>query len=88
MRQLDQEHAKRICQKYPGCKIYAGLDEDWFWTSGEIFDGKNYTTSEYVFVASRWATPAVKIELPKGTLTIKCFMNGDNPDRPKWWGKR
>ena len=86
-KQLDWEHAKRICEKYPGCTISAGLDEDWDCTGGVIFDGKNYVTSDYVFVSSFWATPVVKVELPDKTLTIDCYMRGDDENMPKWWGK-
>ena len=87
-KQLDWDHAKRICEKYPGCRISAGLDEDWFWTCGEIFDGEKYIKDEHPYVASIWATPVVKVQLPGKTLTLECSKNGDDPDMPKWWGKR
>ena len=86
MRQLDWNKAREICEQNRGHKVDAGLDEDWFWTGGEIFDGENYISGDFPpYVASTWATPVLRVETDMGWMTIPCFMEGGNSEMPDWW---
>lgn len=54
------EAARRI--KASGClEAYAGLQGDWEYTGGMIFDGGKPDYESYTFLASTWAEPELEI---------------------------
>lgn len=85
MLQLDWEEARRICEENNGYIVDAGLEEDWRWTSGTIFDGEKYVENDDVFVASTWKTPIVRVHKGDEWEKIPCFKEGSDPDMPGWW---
>lgn len=84
---LDWEKAAEMCAatKQP---VWAGLAEDWYCTSGLIWDGSRQVR-DYVFVASNWATP-VLVMAERGPGGIPCFRLDDGSAEfgyPAWWGE-
>ena len=56
---FDWDKAARLIKENNLTNAYAGLDEDWWWTSGCILeDGKPFT-EDYAYLASFWATPVL-----------------------------
>lgn len=60
---FDWAKAARIIKEQNITDAYAGLAEDWGWTSGIIFqDGKVVPQNKtYTYLASTWATPQLLI---------------------------
>lgn len=92
MRYFDWDKAKTICEQHKGREIAAGMDEDWFLTADEIFDGKIRIAGEPV-TYSYWATPVCRIYNDDGShLTIPCFYTDYDCDTeipmPEWWVER
>lgn len=86
MRQLDWQKAAELCEEYKGHRVYAGLIEDWMYTSGEIFDGEKRVKNESVFVSSYWATPVIMVDGDDGFGTyVICWTEGDDCEMPDWW---
>lgn len=86
MYQIDWENAAKMCDELKGFKVYAGLIDDWWDTSGEIFDGEKRVYDEYVFACSKWATPGIMVERSDGFCKfIPCYKEGDDSDMPDWW---
>lgn len=83
---LDWERAAEFCasKKAP---VWAGLAEDWEYTSGLIWDGSRQVR-DYVYVASNWATPVLVIEGRNNV--VPCFRLDDGDAEsgyPAWWGE-
>ena len=77
MKEFDWEKAKKICEEHRGCHVEAGMDEDWYWTSAEIFDGEKFTGG-YPWEVSDWATPVCRVVRDDGSMvTIPCFKVAD-----------
>ena len=84
MRYMDWQKVQQIVNEHPDSVIYAGLQEDWGYTSGLIFaKGKYY--DGYVYGCSSWATPIVDVD----GVEIECWTyeeTEEKSDKPTWWG--
>lgn len=85
MKYIDWRMVQRIVEEHPDSVIYAGLREDWGYTSGLIYaKGKYY--DGYVFGQSNWATPIVDVDGEE----IECYVTekplGFTENIPSWWG--
>lgn len=71
--------AKKIAEKKPSVAS-AGLDGDWEYTGGDIFEnGRPVPADEtYTFLASTWATP----QLCMDEEYVDCFVM--QSERPEW----
>lgn len=88
MKYMDWEKAKQICEAHPDSEIYAGLQEDWGFTSGLIFSHGSCTREDAcnIFVRSTWATPILDV----GGEEIECWTYEKSQwdyKIPDWWGK-
>lgn len=83
-RYLDWKKAEQICKDNPHSTIYAGLREDWFWTSGLIFENGVYSDGGCLYNHSYWATPILDVD----GVEIECWTNEpyDFPGVPPTWG--
>ena len=83
---MDWEKAKHIVKNNPKAKIYAGLQEDWGYTSGLIYDnGEYYDGGMCFYGCSYWATPILMVD----GREVPCWTNeSDVPSDkvPEWWG--
>lgn len=85
---FDWNKAKHICEKHKGLRILAGMNEDWFWTADEIFDGEKRVNGR-PWLSSDWATPVCRVLNEDGsTLVIPCFQTDEKIEMPKWWVER
>ena len=89
MKYIDWEKAKKICEAHPDSEIYAGLQEDWGYTSGLIFSNGSCTREDegYIFVSSTWATPILDVDGEE----IECWTYEKSHwdhKLPDWWGKK
>lgn len=84
MKYMDWKKVQQIVDENPDAVIYAGLQEDWGYTSGLIYaKGKYY--DGYVHGCSIWATPIVDVDGEE----IECWTlkeTEEGSDKPKWWG--
>lgn len=83
---LDWDKAAEICAATKDI-VWAGLAEDWTYTSGLIWDGEKQVR-DYVFVVSDWATPVLVVGDYDGDA-IECFKaadDGSSSEYPEWWG--
>lgn len=89
-RVLDWEKAAEIC-KSQDQEVYAGLAEDWDYTCGLIYDGKNFVKGVYEpYIKSIWATPVIVIGGKFGEPQ-ECWKPADDNDgvhMPEWWCKQ
>lgn len=84
MKQLDWKCAAKLCELPGEYTIYAGIREDWFWTSDLIAEnGKRLKNSAYV--ASTWGTPALQISANGKMIFVDCDIEGEDPKMPDWW---
>lgn len=64
--------------------VYAGLAEDWGYTSGEVWNSNDgYIPQEdtYVYACSKWATPSIEVYYKDGkTSMFECWREGGNPN--------
>ena len=72
MKEFDWDKAKKICEEHRGCRVEAGIYEDWDWTSAEIFDGDKLT-GKSPWERSTWATPVCIVVIP-------CFKTNEETD--------
>lgn len=87
---LDWDKAAEIVAGTKGT-VWAGLAEDWEYTSGIIGDNGKQTKPSYQFYGySRWATPVVVVGNHWGE-GIECWKYADkssSPECPKGWGAK
>jgi len=69
---LDEEKAIQIMQQKGVTKSSAGLQEDWFYTAGEIILKNGKLENEDAHTESTWATPCIQFETFLGVETIEC----------------
>ena len=82
MKYLDWEKAKQLIKEHPDSIIYAGLMEDWEWTSGLIYAQGNFYDG-YVYGASCWATPILDIDGEE----VECWTYEETKEgsgKPDW----
>ena len=84
MKYMDWQKVQQIVNENPDAVIYAGLREDWGYTSGLIYaKGKYY--NGYVYGESCWATPIVDVDGKE----IECWTHEETKEghrKPHWWG--
>lgn len=79
---FDWNKAATIIKKEQPISASAGLDMDWEWTGGEIWNGKIVPEREtYTYLASTWATPKLEYD----GIVIDCYIMEE--DVPEEWSK-
>lgn len=81
---MDWNKVQEIVNENSDSVIYAGLAEDWGYTSGLIYAKGNYYDG-YVHGCSFWATPIVNVDGKE----IECWTyeeTEEESDKPDWWG--
>lgn len=76
--------AKIIIEKRP-LNATAGLAEDWFWTSGRIYEDEDISFDgyQYSYLKSLWATPILLLIYEDGRdETVDCWVRSS--ERPEW----
>lgn len=84
MKYMDWEKVQRIVNENPNSVIYAGLREDWFFTSKLIYAKGKYYDGD-ICGCSDWATPIVEVDGEE----IECWTYKETKEgsrRPDWWG--
>lgn len=82
---MDWEKVKQIVAEHPDSVIYAGLQEDWGWTSGVIYARGVYYDGGIFFGCSTWATPILDVDGEE----IECWTyekTAEGSEMPEWWG--
>lgn len=84
MKVFDWDEAARKIRDSKCTDAAAGLEEDWGWTSGAIYRDGKPVKDDYMFLASTWATPVIRID----GITYLCYkMEHEVPgwdSRTKW----
>lgn len=82
---MDWEKAEKICLEHPYSVVYAGLAEDWGWTSGKIYENGKWYDGGTLYDRSKWATPILDVDGEE----IECFTHEEHERTgiPKWWGR-
>jgi hypothetical protein len=70
--------AKLIKEAGKDCVAAAGLENDWEWTGGTIYEDGEIVTNNDCYLASTWATPELEIN----GETVECFVY--QKDKPEW----
>lgn len=85
MKYMDWNRVEQICKEHPDSVIYAGLQEDWGYTSGKIFDNGVFYNGGDLFDQSKWATPILDVDGEE----IECWTKEphDKTGIPEWWGR-
>lgn len=86
---LDWEKAASIVEKNKK-DVWAGLAEDWEYTSGLIGENGKQKKSTSVYACSRWATPVVVVGDEYDGEEIECWKyatDEDSADMPDYWGE-
>ena len=80
---FDWDKAAKIIKERKPETASAGLAEDWEWTGGTIYKSGKPVKNEYTYLASRWATPVLRLDDEE----IECYQSkgyhGWNADT-KW----
>lgn len=84
MKYMDWKEIQQIVNEHPDSVIYAGLQEDWGYTSGLIYArGKYYDGN--VFGCSTWATPIVDVDGEE--IEVWTYEETEEGSSiPSWWG--
>lgn len=81
---FDWDKAARLIRERGATEAQAGLESDWEWTGGTIFDDGKPDTNSYTYLASTWATPQLEID----NDIVDCFrMRSDTEEwdaHTKW----
>ena len=85
MKYMDWNKAEQICKDHPNSVIYAGLQEDWGYTSGKIFDHGKFYDGGILYDQSKWATPILDVDGEE----IECWTKEphDKTCIPENWGR-
>ena len=81
------EIIKEKLKTNPNLTAEAGLEGDWNYTGGIIFENGQPTTENYTFLESNWATPTLIITLDNGKdESFECFtgVNERFDAKAKW----
>lgn len=70
MRTFDWDKAARIIKDRKPAKASAGLESDYEWTCGTIYENGELVTDSYTYLSSNWATPMLILDDNK---EIECF---------------
>ena len=75
---FDWERAASLIRKHKPRIAEAGLDEDWSYTSGVIWEDEKPIRDENCYLKSVWATPVLYLDAAK----IPCWRMA--PQAPGW----
>ena len=82
MKYMDWKKVDEVIAAHPTATIYAGLREDWSYTSGVIYSNGTYYDGGCLYCESSWATPIVDIEGKE----FECWTyDGGESGMPEWW---
>ena len=75
---FDWHKAARIIKENKPCQAAAGLQSDWEWTGGPIFDSGEIVPKDdtYTYLESTWAIPELEID---GVIQDCYIMSDDSP---------
>ena len=59
---FDWDKAAKLIKERKPEYASAGLDEDWEWTGGVIYENNEPVTDAYTYLSSTWATPKLCID--------------------------
>lgn len=96
MKTFDWHKAADILRERQPQEADAGLEEDWNWTAGCIWEGGKPRKKDKnrplggPYVVSSWATPVLRIHGENGEhVTIPCFVDLDAPGvKDPGWSNR
>lgn len=71
MKVFDWDKAAKIIKEKQPKTAYAGLAEDWEYTSGKIYEDGETIRTEYTYLASTWATPVLILDYED---EIECYV--------------
>ena len=75
---FDWDKAARIIKESKCKYASAGLDGDWEWTGGTIYDRGQPVMDSYTYLSSTWATPLLDIDT--SLTSIPCYkMQSETP---------
>lgn len=88
LKMFDFEKAAEIIKdrfsKHPDLVAEAGLQGDWAYTGGEIFENGKPTNESYTYLASNWAPPTLILSWDgREQEELECSKEGDNSGA-KW----
>ena len=67
-------YIKLAFERWPNCVIEAGLQNDWGYTAGIIFENGKPTIDNYTYLSSNWATPTLVVLVDGEEIEeIPCF---------------
>ena len=69
------EIIKDKLKDHPDLVCEAGLQGDWEYTGGIIFEEGKPTNESYTFLCSNWATPTLVLEFGDQEEEIDCFTD-------------
>lgn len=86
---LAAEIIKKAFAEDAGISVEAGLQTDWSFTAGTIFENGKPTNESYTYLGSSWACPSLIISFSDGKeQEIQCFKSdgADNRfnEKSKW----
>ena len=92
MKSFDWNKAAEIIKenlaKYPNLIASAGLQGDWAYTGGEIFENGKPTNDNYTYLSSNWAIPTLIIENDgEEILEVACYEDENKFDSSSKWDK-
>ena len=64
---------KEKLKEYPDLSAEAGLEGDWEYTGGIIFEFGKPANEEYTYLSSNWATPTLIVTTDVGEESFECF---------------
>jgi len=73
--------------KYPDLIAEAGLEGDWNYTGGIIFENSNPVSNSYTYLASNWATPTLILSwdgMEQEEIECSCEQNDRFNSSSKW----
>jgi hypothetical protein len=75
---FDWDKAARLIKERQPEVAGAGLQSDWEWTGGIIYNAGEINTEDYTYLASTWATPELSLD---GEI-VPCWKT--QSDTPNW----
>ena len=84
-RSFDWDRAAEIIRTRQPQRASAGLERDWDYTAGAIYEGGSPVPEEdtYTYLSSTWAVPTLHLEFSNGqNETIECWVSAK--DKPEW----
>ena len=81
-RVFDWRKAARLIKEHKPTRASAGLQSDWEWTGGTIYENGKPDIESYTYLGSTWAIP----ELEMDGHVQECFidLDKDEPNPENW----